>query len=154
MIGFILKHPRLMGTLAGLALVAGLVLGARAYLAHVDAAAYKRGKADCQRAQLEADLAAARDAIEETAASAARSLQQTAAIGGVIGRFAGELSARLADLDLPADTFQKARQESADAIAKLPPETDACLRRVPHRSVCVARAEALGFDPDLSCSPG
>ena len=154
MIGLILKHPRIAGVIGAGAVAAGLFFGARVYIDQVRADAFRDGKRACQTARLEADLAAARQAIVDTAASAGDALRQTARMGGAISRFAGELAADLSDLELPPGTFQKAKQESANAIADLPPDTDSCLDRVPDRRVCLARAEALGLDPELSCSPG
>ena len=132
----------------------GLWLAGRAWVASIEDAAFERGMSACRQARLEQDLDAAGRALAETAVSAAQALSQTRALGQAAGELRSWLNARLQELELPTNTYQDARQESANAMANLPPDTDTCLDRVPDRRVCLARAKALGFDPELSCPAG
>ena len=147
-------RPALARGLAVLIVAVALWLAGRAWVASIQYAAFERGMSACRQARLERDLDAAGRALSETAASAAQALSQTRVLGQAAGELRGWLNAQLQELQLPTNTYQNARQESANAMANLPPDTDTCLGRVPDRRVCIARAEALGFDPELSCPAG
>ena len=153
-LSFFGARPALVKVLAVLIGAVALWLAGRAWIASIEDAAFERGAAACRQARLEQDLEAAGRALTETAASAAQALSQTRVLGQAAGELRSWLNARLQELELPTDTYQDARQESANAMANLPPDTDTCLDRVPDRRVCLARAEALGFDPELSCPAG
>lgn len=153
-LSFFGARPALVKVLAVFIGAVALWLVGRAWVASIEDAAFERGKSACRQARLEQDLDAAGRALTETADSAAQALSQTRVLGQAAGELRGWLSAQLQELELPTDTFQDARQESANAMANLPPDTDTCLDRVPDRRVCLARAEALGFDPELSCPAG
>ncbi len=153
-LSFFGTRPALAKALAVLIGAVARWLAGRAWVSSIEDAAFERGKSACRQARLEQDLDAAGRALSETAASAAQALSQTRVLGQAAGELRGWLNAQLQALELPTDTYQDARQESANAMANLPPDTDTCLDRVPHRRVCLARAEALGFDPELSCPAG
>lgn len=153
-LSFFGARPALVKVLAVLIGAVALWLVGRAWVASIEDAAFERGKSACRQARLEQDLDAAGRALTETAASAAQALSQTRVLGQAAGELRGWLNAQLQELELPTNIYRDARQESANAMANLPPDTDTCLDRVPDRRVCLARAEALGFDPELSCPAG
>ncbi|QYJ00736.1 hypothetical protein KUV46_15610 [Thalassovita mediterranea] len=153
-LSFFGARPALVKVLAVLIGAVALWLAGRAWVASIEHAAFERGKSACRQARLEQDLDAAGRALSETAASAAQAMSQTRVLGHAAGELRSWLNAQLQELELPTNTYQDARQESANAMANLSPDTDTCLDRVPDRRVCLARAKALGFDPELSCPAG
>lgn len=73
MIGFILKHPRLMGVIGAGAIAAGLFFAGRAWIASIEDAAFKRGEAAQRLVQLEQDKRDLNAFIDAQAAATARS---------------------------------------------------------------------------------
>ena len=94
-------------------------------------------------------------AIEETAKGGRDAARTTRDIGAILERAVDEMGDFFDRIELePQTEADTAEKDTRDALATIPETTDNCLARVPDRSVCLANADILGLDPDLSCPEG